>query len=122
MLSTRFIALVVASIAAMAIATPDTDGGIIKACQGPNWTGQCDTVGFTADVCFRLPDRQVNNLDSVEIPGGWICTFYRQVPGGFDCDDGQPQSATILAPGSSNLYLQRFNDAAKSFKCFRRCW
>ncbi|KAJ7649467.1 hypothetical protein DFH06DRAFT_1331829 [Mycena polygramma] len=134
MLSTRFVALVVASIAASAsaaaleasapivhstsIASPELEAGSLKGCQTHDYKDACDDIAFTENGCTNLPSRQLNNLDSVVVPLGWICTFY---DGSSGCDEAASVATTTLtAPGSTNLVKQNFGDRADAFKCVLR--
>ncbi|KAJ6474415.1 hypothetical protein C8R47DRAFT_1076314 [Mycena vitilis] len=126
MLSTRFIALVLASIAASASAavleasativpSPDLEAGTLTGCQTHD---VCDDIPFTENDCTNLPTRQVNKLKSVVVPLGWICTLF---DGSAGCDEaGSVATTTLVAPGSANLVKQNFGDRADAFKCFLR--
>ncbi|KAJ7608297.1 hypothetical protein DFH06DRAFT_1346979 [Mycena polygramma] len=135
MLSTRFIALVAASLAVSAavaapkaaaatvnstsIANPDVEAGSIYGCQTHDFKGACDTVDFVNGACTNLPTRQVNNMDSVSITNNWICTFYDTSSG---CDEATATATTtLIAPGSFDLNKQNFGDRVDTFKCFLRC-
>jgi hypothetical protein len=54
----------------------DADGDYLYMCQTRGFQHGCDYVGFLANACTAVPPRQVNNMDSVRIPSGWICVFY----------------------------------------------
>ncbi|KAJ6465648.1 hypothetical protein C8R47DRAFT_1326448 [Mycena vitilis] len=136
MLSSRLIALLLVSIAASPAVTgasqshplsPNTTdllnstavdhsvlaSGTVKACQTRYYAGACDYITFHENQCINLPSRQVNKVDSVLVPAGWICVFYD----GYSCSG---PSTTILAPGSDDLATQRFNDCLDFFRCFIR--
>ncbi|KAJ7836196.1 hypothetical protein B0H13DRAFT_1913246 [Mycena leptocephala] len=140
MFSIRFIALVAASVATLTLANvaaereklavnaantasvpdnatsvsaPDADGDYLYMCQTRGFQHGCDYVGFLANACTAVPPRQVNNMDSVRIPSGWICVFY-------ECDPKRDLHTTILAPGTDDMWMHRFNDQVDDFKCFRR--
>ncbi|KAJ7795173.1 hypothetical protein B0H14DRAFT_3496273 [Mycena olivaceomarginata] len=125
MLSARFIALVVASIATLAIATPtiaapepDATGDVIVACRDLSLGGLCTTVPFIENVCVTLPGDQVNEMTSVQVPGGWACTFY-DLRGSIACNAQTSPNTILLAPGSSDLRLQNFDNVADNFICNR---
>ncbi|KAJ7637891.1 hypothetical protein DFH06DRAFT_1302480 [Mycena polygramma] len=130
MLSTRFIALVVVSIAASVSAaaleaaaptvnsTSNLEAGSLKGCQNRNYDGTCDDITFTENACTNLPTRQVNKMNSVVVPLGWICTFY---DGSSGCDEvANVAITTLTASGSPNLSKQNFGDRADAFKCVLR--
>ncbi|KAJ7208997.1 hypothetical protein GGX14DRAFT_395625 [Mycena pura] len=143
MLSNRFIVLVVASIATLVIATPtapepDVPGDVVVACQDINLTGICATVAFVENICVQLPSSQVNQMSSVQVPADWACTFYESVllgviirvlgltecyslRGSISCDAQTSPNTLLLAPGSSDLRLQNFNDVADSSICNQLC-
>ncbi|KAK7017776.1 hypothetical protein R3P38DRAFT_3201400 [Favolaschia claudopus] len=124
MFSTRFIALLVASMATLSLATPtaavrptpDIDGDTIFACVNLDFTGNCDTVAFLDGLCVQMPGRQVNQMSSVQVPAGWVCTFY-DAKSSTPCDPSSGSSTVLLAPGSSNMQNQNFNDVVDFVKC-----
>ncbi|KAJ7775498.1 hypothetical protein B0H16DRAFT_1879879 [Mycena metata] len=124
MLSTRFLALIVASIATLAVATPDIAArqvatGIIMACQDANFGAMCNNITFVENSCTQLPASQVNQVDSVQVPPGWACTFY-DLKSSTTCNPSDPHT-TLLPPGSSNLGLQNFHDSLDEFMCQLLC-
>ncbi|KAK7018203.1 hypothetical protein R3P38DRAFT_1294969 [Favolaschia claudopus] len=105
MFSTRFIALLVASIATLALAkptaavapAPDVPGDTINACADLNYTGNCDIVAFVDGLCIQMPSRQVNSMTSVQVPAGWACTFY-DAKSSIACDPSTGFNTLLLRP------------------------
>ncbi|KAJ7209005.1 hypothetical protein GGX14DRAFT_566704 [Mycena pura] len=59
-------------------------------------------------------------MSSVQVPADWACTFY-DLRGSISCDAQTSPNTLLLAPGSSDLRLQNFNDVADSFICNQLC-
>ncbi|KAK7018230.1 hypothetical protein R3P38DRAFT_3200593 [Favolaschia claudopus] len=128
MFSTRFIALLVASVATLALAkptaavapAPDASGDTIFACVDLNFGGNCDTVAFLDGLCVQMPGRQVNEMSSVQVPAGWACTFY-DAKSSTPCDPDTGSNTLLHAPGSPRLSIQNFNDVVDFVKCTQLC-
>ncbi|KAJ7710116.1 hypothetical protein B0H16DRAFT_1703772, partial [Mycena metata] len=132
MLSTRLIVFVVASIATLSlgntvsavnttspkgngvltngncVAAPPVPWTFILACLDDNYSGACDAVPVVAGGCTQMPARQINAMSSVQVPCGWVCTFYNTVN---MCDASNAVSITTLAyPGSPALAEEAFDN------------
>ncbi|KAJ7436259.1 hypothetical protein B0H11DRAFT_2110939 [Mycena galericulata] len=126
MLSTRFIAFVCASLAALAVvnasptnstsvANPETAPSIY-ACDAWHYTGYCESIAFPDSGCVQLSPYLVRTLSSVKIPDGWACTFYFTNYAGCEYDKAA-LTTTLIAPGSADLKKQNFNDVGDTFLC-----
>ncbi|KAK7039961.1 hypothetical protein R3P38DRAFT_495574 [Favolaschia claudopus] len=131
MFSTRFISLLVASVAASVLAKANTTtapspetlpGDTLTVCVDPNLSGQCDTVAFVEGVCLNMPATYVNTMTSVRVPPGWACTFYDlRSNATVACDPITGFNTLLLAPGSPDLRLQHFDDVVDQFRCHQLC-
>ncbi|KAK7018204.1 hypothetical protein R3P38DRAFT_3558195 [Favolaschia claudopus] len=120
---TSYIALLIAAIstsfpAATADTAPPADipGDTIFGCQDANFGAMCNTIGFVDNVCAQLPPSQVNQMDSVEVPEGWACTFY-DAKSSTPCNAETDPHTLLIAPGSSDLGFQHFHDSLDTFLC-----
>ncbi|KAJ7485752.1 hypothetical protein FB451DRAFT_1432591 [Mycena latifolia] len=125
MISARFIAFVVASVAALAVvngaplvntvavAAPDAETGTLKLCAEKDYE-ECDNAVFVEGGCTSLPSDLHDHLSSVEIPAGWACTFFDTYGG---CNGANDTRTTLLAPGSPDLALHNFDESANTFSC-----
>ncbi|KAJ6471134.1 hypothetical protein C8R47DRAFT_1297928 [Mycena vitilis] len=117
MISTRFTALIIASMVASAAMTsatseaslagnltsiPNRDIFSIYGCQGRGLTGECDNMIFTHNYCMSVPARQVNNMDSVRIPPNVVCNFFDT--GDHSCIEATAVAyTTVIGPGTFDL-------------------
>ncbi|KAJ7210132.1 hypothetical protein GGX14DRAFT_565920 [Mycena pura] len=142
MLSTRLITFVVASVATLTLGNtvpsvnttaPKVNGMLTAGTCGPPpvpWTfilaclndnySDCDAVPVVTGGCAQMPARQINAMSSVQIPCGWVCTFYNTdatttVNG---CDLSTAVSiTTLMFPGSSALVQEAFDNVVDFVQC-----
>ncbi|KAJ7721776.1 hypothetical protein B0H16DRAFT_1473675 [Mycena metata] len=124
MLYTRLIVLVVASIVTLSLGntmspvntTSPKGNGVLT--NGPvpplRYSGDCDAVPVVAGGCTQMPARQINAMSPVQVPCGWVCTFYKVNM----CDASNAVSITTLAyPGSAALSEEVFDDVVDYVEC-----
>ncbi|KAF8169420.1 hypothetical protein K438DRAFT_1774217 [Mycena galopus ATCC 62051] len=91
------------------------EGTFILACLDPNYAN-CDLVPVVSGGCTQMPISQVNEMTSVQVPCGWVCTFYNTAV--FVCDASEAVSSTTLVyPGSPNLGQQGFDNVVDIVSC-----
>ncbi|KAF8998245.1 hypothetical protein BDQ17DRAFT_1247881 [Cyathus striatus] len=86
----------------------ETDSILI--CSDKELGGDCTTAFFNPGVCVNVPVDLNDEITSMSIANGYICTI-------FEDTDCQGSNIVILPPGPDNLKDQQFNDEISSFLC-----
>ncbi|KAJ7919927.1 hypothetical protein B0H13DRAFT_1868140 [Mycena leptocephala] len=95
-------------------ADPPVPWTFILACLNNNYS-DCDAVPVVAGGCTHMPARQINTMSSVQVPCGWVCTFYNT---NNACDPSNAVSVTTLAyPGSPALAQEAFDNVVDYVQC-----